>query len=381
MKPNLRRNEFIPLGAPDSVFLLCVIGLALLGFLIVASSSIEVASDRYGSPFALAIKHAIFVVVASVAGLIAYFIPTRWWYNYSGSFLFASMLLLAVILIPNVGLNVNGSTRWLDLGFFSLQPSEIVKFTMMLFLAAYLVRRLEEVRQKFSGFMKPMSVVFLIAILLLKQPDFGTLLILLCAVMGVLFLAGAPFIQYVMIGAALLLGLTAVAILEPYRLDRILTIFNPWAFRYGEGYQLTQALLAFGRGGLLGLGLGNSVQKLFYLPEAHTDFIFAILAEELGLMGVLSTVGVMILLIWRGFLAGRKAELNGRPFAAYFAYGLVLLITLQVILNLLVNIGLAPTTGLTLPLLSYGGSSLTMTGIGLGVIARVSADNLSGVKS
>ena len=381
MKFEIRRSDFVPLGLPDIHFVLAACALACLGLLLVASSSIEVASDRHGRPFSFAMKHGLFLAIASVGGVVAYLIPTRWWYHYATHFLLLSIILLAFILIPGVGLTVKGATRWLDLGFFNLQPSEIAKFTMMLFLASYLVRRLEEVRRQFSGFVKPMAVVGLIAVLLLLEPDYGTLLVLSCAVMGVLLLAGAPFTQYLVFGSALVLGLVFLAVIEPYRFERIETIFNPWADRYGAGYQLTQALLAFGRGGLLGMGLGNSVQKLFYLPEAHTDFVFAILAEELGLVGALSTVAVMTYLICRGFLIGRRAELGGRPFAAYFTYGLVLLIALQILINLAVNIGLAPTTGLTLPLLSYGGSSLVMTAVSLGVIARISADNLPGGRS
>tara|TARA_X000000950_G_scaffold43214_1_gene48532 strand:+ start:635 stop:1780 length:1146 start_codon:yes stop_codon:yes gene_type:complete len=378
VKFEIRRTDFIPLGLPDIHFVLAACALACLGFLLVASSSIEVASDRFGQPLSFAVKHMIFLLIASITGVVAYLIPTRWWYNYATYFLFASIVLLGIILIPGIGLTVKGATRWLSLGIFNLQPSEIAKFTMMLFLASYLVRRLEEVRQKFSGFVKPMAVVGLIAVLLLMEPDYGTLLVLSCAVMGVLLLAGAPFTQYIVFGSALVSGLIVLAVIEPYRFERIETIFNPWADRYGAGYQITQALLAFGRGGLFGMGLGNSVQKLFYLPEAHTDFVFAILAEELGLIGALFTVSVMTYMVWRGLLIGRRAELGGRPFAAYLTYGLVLLIALQILINLAVNIGLAPTTGLTLPLLSYGGSSLVMTAVSLGVIARISADNLPG---
>lgn len=378
MKLDMRAADFMPLGLPDRAFLLAAVSLAVMGLLLVASSSIEVASDRFANPFSFALKHSIFLAVAVVAASVAFLIPTRWWYNHATWLLFASLVLLAVILIPGVGHTVKGATRWLNLGFFNLQPSEIAKFTMMLFLAAYLVRRLEEVREKFSGFVKPMMVVALIAILLLLEPDFGTLVVIALAVMGVLLLAGAPFYQYLMIILALFCGMALLAVIEPYRLERIETMLDPWQDRYGSGYQITQALLAFGRGGLFGLGLGNSVQKLFYLPEAHTDFVFAILAEELGLLGALATVCLMALLIWRGLLIGRRAELTGRPFAGYLTYGLVLTLALQMVLNLAVNIGLAPTTGLTLPLLSYGGSSLVMTAVSLGVIARISADTVKG---
>ena len=350
----------------------------MLGLLMVASSSIEVASDQIGGPFGFAFKHFIFLILAVIFGVISFFIPTRWWYRYSTYFLMGSIALLGMILIPGVGHTVKGATRWLSFGFFSLQPSEIAKFTMMLFLAAYLVRRLEEVRSQFFGFFKPILIFALIGILLLREPDFATFFVLTFAVMGVLLLAGAPLTQYIMIAITLLSGLAYLALTEDYRLERIEAFFRPWEHRFGSGYQLTQALLAFGRGELFGLGLGNSIQKLFYLPEAHTDFVFAILAEELGLIGALATLSLMAVLVWRGFLIGRLAELSGRPFAAYLTYGLILIIAIQMSLNLAVNIGLAPTTGITLPLLSYGGSSLVMTTVSLGVISRISADTFNG---
>ena len=365
-----------PLGQPDFGFVLTGLTLALLGLLMVASSSIEVASDRHGSPFSFAIKHGIFLVIALGAGAITFMVPTKWWYRSATLFLVFSLVLLALVLIPGIGLEVKGARRWLDLGVINLQPSEVVKFTMMLYLAAYLVRRLEEVRTQFMGFLKPMAVVGLIAALLLAEPDFGTLMLIVLAVMGVLLLAGAPFNQYLMIGAAVVVGLAALAIIEPYRIQRFNVLLDPWDDRLGAGYQITQALLAFGRGGWFGLGLGNSVQKLFYLPEAHTDFVFAILAEELGLIGALSTLGLMSILVWRGLLIGRRAERDGRHFAAYLCYGLVLIIGLQMLVNLAVNVGIAPTTGLTLPLMSYGGSSLVVTMASLGVIARISADSI-----
>ena len=365
-----------PLGQPDFGFVLTGLTLAFLGLLMVASSSIEVASDRHGSPFSFAIKHGIFLVIALGVGAITFMVPTKWWYRSATLFLVFSLVLLALVLIPGIGLEVKGARRWLDLGVINLQPSEVAKFTMMLYLAAYLVRRLEEVRTQFMGFLKPMAVVGLIAALLLAEPDFGTLMLIVLAVMGVLLLAGAPFNQYLMIGAAVVVGLAALAIIEPYRIQRFNVLLDPWDDRLGAGYQITQALLAFGRGGWFGLGLGNSVQKLFYLPEAHTDFVFAILAEELGLIGALSTLGLMSILVWRGLLIGRRAERDGRHFAAYLCYGLVLIIGLQMLVNLAVNVGIAPTTGLTLPLMSYGGSSLVVTMASLGVIARISADSI-----
>ena len=272
-KREIRR--FFPLGLPDIHFVLAACALACLGLLLVASSSIEVASDRHGQPFSFALKHGLFLAIASAGSVVAYLIPTRWWYHYATHFLMLSMILLAIILIPGVGLTVKGATRWLDLGFFNLQPSEFAKFTMMLFLASYLVRRLEEVRRQFSGFVKPMAVVGLIAVLLLMEPDYGTLLVLSCAVMGVLLLAGAPFTQYLVFGSALALGLVFLAVELSFRENR--NNFR-WADRYGAGYQLTQALLAFGRGAT---GMGLTIQFKTVLPTRGAyRFVFAILAEE-----------------------------------------------------------------------------------------------------
>lgn len=375
---NWQLGAWRPLGAPDRTFVLMAVILAGLGLLMVASSSIEVSSDRFGNPLHIASRQALFLLIAAIAGVVAFCIPTRAWYDWSTPLLVFSILLLGLVLVPGVGLEVKGARRWLNLGVFNLQPSEVAKFTMMLFLASYLFRRLEEVRLHFSGFVKPLAVVAVVSALLLLEPDFGTLLILSAAVFGVLLLAGARLHQYLSIIAVMIAVFLILAFSADYRVDRILMLSDPWADRTGAGYQLTQALLAFGRGGITGLGLGNSVQKLFYLPEAHTDFVFAILGEELGLIGTLGTLLIFGILIWRGLGIARTAELSGRPFAAFFAYGIVLLFALQTLVNLLVNIGFAPTTGLTLPFLSYGGSSLVTTAVGLGVVARVSADSSAG---
>ena len=337
------------------------------------------ASDRFGQPFSFAMKHAFFLLIASIASVIAYLIPTRSWYHYATHFLLLSMALLAIILIPGVGLTVKGATRWLSLGIFNLQPSEITKFTMMLFLASYLVRRLEEVRQKFSGFVKPMAVVGLIAILLLMEPDYGTLLVLSCAVMGVLLLAGAPFTQYVVFGSALFLGLAILAVIEPYRIERIETIFNPWADRFGAGYQLTQALLAFGRGDYLEWD-SVILSRSCFSPRGPHRFrlrdprrrAWSYRCFDYGRIYDFYCVARFVdwpaCRTWRQALRRLSGVWACTPYRASNTY------------NLAVNTGLAPTTGLTLPLLSYGGSSLVMTAVSLGVIARVSADNLPGAQ-
>ncbi len=371
----LKLTSLKPIGSPDLLLLTSVFSLAFLGIILVASSSIELSAHRYSSPYYFSFKHCVFLFISFCSGLVAYLIPTRCWYRYSNFLLVSSVFLLVLVLI--IGREVNGAQRWIQLGSLNLQPSEFSKFTVMVFMATYLFRHLEEVRKaNWIGFIKPLLVVLSIAVLIFLGRDFGTFFILFCAVLGVLFLAGAPFVKFLVLVFSSVAASIWLIVSEPYRYQRLTVFLDPWDkdFRFGDGYQMVQSIVAFGRGDWIGMGLGNSVQKLFYLPEAHTDFIFAILAEEMGFLGALSTIFLMGLLIWRSLLIGRFAEVTGRPFAAYLVYGLALLLGVQIFLNLAVNVGLAPTTGIPLPLLSYGGSSLLVTAVGLGVIARVSAD-------
>jgi cell division protein FtsW len=279
-----------------------------------------------------------------------------------------------LVLIPGVGREVNGSRRWLSLGVLTLQSSEIAKLCVIIYLAGYLVRRQQEVREQWSGFIKPMVVLFAVTLLLLLEPDFGATVVTVGTAFAMIFLAGVRLGHFLLVILGSMLALVLLVYIEPYRMQRLITFMDPWADQFNTGYQLTQSLIAFGRGEWFGVGLGNSVQKLFYLPEAHTDFVFAIFAEEFGLLGALTVIGLFSTLIARILQIGRRAEHKQQLFSAYVAFGVALMISAQVFINIGVNIGLLPTKGLTLPFLSYGGSSLIVCCMALGIVFRINRE-------
>ncbi len=349
----------------------------LLGFglLMVASSSMEIAQSRYGDAFFLLKKQSLLLLPGVLAAFIVYHIPLRIWQEFSTVLLCVGIALLIMVLIPGVGREVNGSQRWLNLGFASFQPSELCKIFVVLYVSAYLVRRQEAVRNEWKGFLIPIAIVGLLVMLLLMEPDFGAVVVLLCAVMVMLFLAGVKLQQFLLLITACLVFAGIAASTATYRMKRLTAFTNPWVDQFGDGYQLTQSLIAFGRGEWFGVGLGESVQKLFYLPEAHTDFLFAILAEEFGLLGSLLVISVFSFLVVCGMLIGKKAEQRARIFPAYLAYGLSMLIAVQAFINMGVCSGLLPTKGLTLPFMSYGGTSLAISIVMLGFLLRVNFES------
>jgi len=285
----------------------------------------------------------------------------------------ASYVLLALVLVPGIGHEVNGSSRWINLGFYNLQPSEMAKLFMVFYFAAYLERRREEVIGSWTGFLKPMLLLAAAIVLLHFEPDHGAMVIMIGTSFSMIFLAGAKLHRFALVLALCLAAVAALAIMKPYVLDRFESFMNPWAeeYVYGEGYQLTQALIAFGRGGWFGEGLGNSIQKLYFLPEAHTDFVLAIVAEEFGLIGVSVVIGLFITLIAQAFAIGKRVEAKGDLFPAYVAYGIAMLFACQTLINVGVNIGLLPTKGLTLPFLSYGGNSLLVSLFMVAILVRI----------
>ena len=359
----------------DRFFLVIVACLLAIGILMVASASLVIAERQYHQPFYFLVRQLLFLGLGFIAILIIIRIPIDFWMKMSAPLLILALILLVLVLIPGIGRSVNGSRRWIGFGPLSLQVSEYVKMATVLFLASFLVRRQEEIRTKLSGFIKPMGLYCLIAILLLLEPDFGATTVIGCTVIGMMFLAGMKTWQFIVLILLVGLAFALLAISAPYRLERLTTFLNPWATAFGSGYQLTQSLIAFGRGGWFGVGLGNSVQKLFYLPEAHTDFLFAVLAEELGLFAVLTVIGLYALFVWRILRIGRLSQLKGKLFAAYVSYGFGIWLALQVFVNIGVNSGLLPTKGLTLPLISYGGSSLLIDCIAIGILLRIDYEN------
>ena len=355
----------------DTVLLGIVGALLLGGFVILSSASISISDNVAGNPFFYIQRQLVAAAIGALAGGVCLFIPMQVWRNLGPLMLLMGLVLLAVVLVPGVGYEVNGSTRWVRVGFMNLQVAEPARLCFLMYLAGYLVRRHKDVREQFVGFLRPMLVLTLACILLLKQPDFGAAIVLLATAMTMLFVAGARIRDFIVF---FLLGVVAVAaltIFEPYRMKRLTGFLDPWSDPFDSGFQLTQSLIAIGRGEWFGVGLGDSVQKLFYLPEAHTDFVFAVFAEEFGLLGSLVLIGLFLALLWRIFQLGIRAHNAERLFEAYLAIGLGTWLGLQAFINVGVNMGLLPTKGLTLPLISYGRSSLIIMMICIGLLLRV----------
>jgi cell division protein FtsW len=355
----------------DAQLVIAVLVLMTLGLVMVASASISIASRELGDPLFYFWRQSIYVCIGLASMLVATRIPLELWHRTSPVLLGVGVLLLMLVFIPGIGREVNGSMRWVSLGPLNLQPSEPMKLFMVLYLAGYLVRRRELVRNTVGGFIRPMSMLAVIGVLLLFEPDYGATVVLFTTALGMLFLGGVPFWSFLGWAAFIVVSMGLVVIAAPYRVERMLTFLNPWADPFGSGFQLTQALIAIGSGEWLGVGLGSSVQKLFYLPEAHTDFLFAVLAEELGMLGVLVVILLFTFIVWRAIAIGSRAERAKHGYGAHLAYGVALLIGLQAFVNIGVNMGILPTKGLTLPLMSYGGSSLVVNCLAVGLVMRV----------
>jgi len=358
----------------DSVILLTASLLLGFGLLMVASSSMVISGKYFGVPLHFFWRQLIYVAIGLAVAAFVLHVPSEKWEEMSPFWLIFVGILLVAVLIPGIGRQVNGSARWIYVGPVSLQVSEIAKFGVILYMAGYLTRHADEVKTQIMGFVKPMMVLGVLSILLLLEPDFGATTVIVLTALGMLFMAQVRLRHYFLLILLVALALGALALASPYRLARLTTFLNPWANAFDSGYQLTQSLIAFGRGGIFGVGLGNSMQKLFYLPEAHTDFLFAVLAEELGLIGELAIIVLFALFVWRGLLIGYRAHKVGACFQAYVAYGISLCFALQTMINIGVNTGLLPTKGLTLPFMSYGGSSIVISCMMVAVLLRVSND-------
>jgi len=355
----------------DPVLSMTVAVLLLVGLVMVASASVSVADKWPGNPFHYFERQLLFAGLGTTAAVLTFLVPTAAWERLSFALLIIALLALILVLVPGIGYEVNGSRRWIRLGLMNFQVSELARLLMLIYLSSYVVRRHAELRQSLKGFVKPLGLLLIAAALLLLEPDFGAATVLVATGLGVLFLAGVKlrhFMALVVIAAA---GLGIIAVSSAYRLRRLTTFLDPWADPFDSGFQLTQSLIAIGRGEMFGVGLGASVQKLFYLPEAHTDFVFAVLAEELGLAGIVMTLALIVLLVGRAFHVARRAAQAGLAFQAYLAAAFGIWLGLQSFINIGVNMGLLPTKGLTLPLLSYGGSSLLVTLGWLGIVLRI----------
>lgn len=355
----------------DPVLLTIVLTLLLGGFVILASASISISDNAAGNPFYYVQRQALAAVIGAVAGGICLFIPMRIWQSLGLLMLFVGLALLVLVLVPGVGYEVNGSTRWVRVGFMNLQVSEPARLCFLLYLAGYLVRRNKALREEFVGFLRPMLVMTFACVLLLKEPDFGAALVLLATALVMMFVAGARIRDFLLFFSTAVIAMATLAITSPYRMKRLTGFLDPWSDPFDSGFQLTQSLIAIGRGEWFGVGLGDSVQKLFYLPEAHTDFVFAVFAEEFGLAGSLILIALFLALLWRIFKLALRAADAERFFDAYLAIGLGTWLGMQAFINVGVNMGLLPTKGLTLPLISYGRSSLIITMICIGLLLRI----------
>ncbi|NGZ65887.1 cell division protein FtsW [Vibrio aestuarianus subsp. cardii] len=346
------------------------LGLMLTGLVMVTSASFPISSRLTEQPFHFMFRHAIFLMLALLTSSVVLQIPMKRWMQYSSVLLGLSFLLLIVVLLA--GKSVNGASRWIPLGLFNLQPAEVAKLSLFIFMSGYLVRKHDEVRQTFfGGFMKPIMVFGTLAALLLGQPDLGTVVVMLVTLFGMLFIAGAKLSQFIALMVAGVMAVIGLIAAEPYRIRRVTSFLDPWEDPFGSGYQLTQSLMAFGRGEWFGQGLGNSIQKLEYLPEAHTDFVFAVLAEELGFVGVVLVLLLIFSLVLKAVLIGKKAFEHDQQFGGYLAFGIGIWFAFQTLVNVGAAAGMVPTKGLTLPLISYGGSSLIIMSVAVAILLRI----------
>ena len=364
---------------PLPVLVVSAVALLVVGVVMISSASMDMAEATLGNGYHYVIRQLLYAAMGCVAALIAVNVPVSWWERSGWLMLGIGLAVLVLVLTP-LGRTVNGSTRWISMLVFNVQVSEVAKLCLIAYLAGYVVRRREELLNTWPGFLKPLVVLGVASVLLVIQPDFGATVVLVTAAAGMIFLSGVRLTRFAPLIAILAVLGTVLVVTQPYRLKRVVSYLDPWKDQFDSGYQLTQSLIAFGRGEWFGVGLGNSVQKLFFLPEAHTDFIFSIIAEEFGLVGALIVLGLFTALVVSGFVIARRAEKSGMPFGACFSYGLTLLIGLQAGINMAVATGLLPTKGLTLPLVSYGGSSLMVTCVAIGVLVRVEMERLDRVR-
>ncbi len=370
----LEKKKIIPSMLDGQVVFLYA-ALAIIGLIMVTSASVGIADQQTGDPFYYGKRQFLRLVLGVLLIGLAYRIPTDFWKQNGMVLMLTSILLLALVLVPGVGRTVNGSTRWLDLGFFTIQVSEIAKLFLIIYLSGYLVRRCEEFKAGPMGFIKPMLILAVASALLLLEPDFGAAAVLLMTGLGMMFLGGVRFGHFILFVLGTLSIMALLAMASPYRMARITSFLDPWADPFNSGFQLTQSLIAIGSGGFFGTGLGGSIQKLFYLPEAHTDFLFAIYAEELGFLGALFLIMMYAWFAIRCFQIGKVALSLKQDFGAFLVYGIGLLVSLQAIINMGVNMGALPTKGLTLPLISYGGNSILIMSFAVGLVLRVHLEN------
>jgi cell division protein FtsW len=366
-----RRRDELP-GQFDLGLLVAAGALASLGVIMVASSSIAIADGQHVGPFYYLTRHVVFLALGIGLGSVATRIELEWFERNAFVLLLLAIILLLLVFVPGLGLRINGARRWIRLGIAGFQSVEAEKLMFVVYLASYLVRHRENVQARLLSVIKPLCVAAILVVLLLLQPDFGSAALIIATSIGMVWLGGARLRNLFYLAIPVMPAIAWAAMTSDYRVKRLTSVLNPWEHPFDQGFQLTQALIAIGRGEWLGVGLGGSVQKLFYLPEAHTDFILAVIAEELGFFGILLVLVLFTALVGRALMLGLRAVERGQYFAGYCAFGVGLMIGLQTLVSIGVNLGVLPTKGLTLPLISSGGSSVLMTCAAIGLLLRVS---------
>ena len=365
----------------DTILLLTALALLLFGYVMVASASLHLGDKLADDSFYFPRHQLVHIALGLLVGIFAATVRLETWREISLPLYFAGLLLLLLVLIPGIGKVVNGSSRWINLLGLRIQVSELFKLIAVIYVASFIDRHITVVQTSVQGMLRPFLLLGIAALLLLKEPDFGATAVIMAVALGMLFLAGASLWQFgALIGVFIAAGAMLILTAE-YRLRRVLSFIDPWDDPLNSDFQLTQALIAFGRGEWSGVGLGSSVQKMFYLPEAHTDFLFSVIGEELGLVGTTAVILLFMVLVWRAFVIGRLAEECGTRFSAFLAYGIGVWFGLQAFINMGVNMGLLPTKGLTLPLMSYGGGSIMVMCAALAILFRVRSEAIAAVSS
>ena len=359
----------------DYVLISLFFVISFCGLLILASASVHFSDSIYGNPSAV-FNRQFFYFLLGVSGLLIFFLlPLSFWSNYDRVLLTLGFLLLLLVFVPGVGVEVNGANRWIRFAGFGLQPSEIMKFLSILYVSCYSVRRIKEIQSHWLGFFRPALIIVSIISVILIQPDLGSSAVIFISVLGVLFVAGVKIRQFLIVALLGLIGISLMIIFVPWRWERIISFVDPWSNPWGSGYQLTLSLMSIGRGDWFGVGLGQGLMKMGYLPDAHTDFIFSVIVEETGILGGLLIVSLLFGLSFRVFYIGRESLIRKNFFGFYFSYGVALLLGLHTFINVGVACGLLPTKGLTLPLISAGGTNLIIVCLMIGIILRIDYEN------
>ena len=358
----------------DKTLVFANISLLCIGYLMVSSASLHIGLMGMGDIYYYPVKQLIHIGIGLVVAVGIYCVPMRVWEDYGTQFFFLGIGLLVLVLVPGLGVEVNGSTRWIALPGFRFQVSEAVKLSVVIYMAGFVTRHGDLVTDKTYALGRPLVFLVTVCVLLLMEPDMGSAIVIMVIAMGIMFLGGARLQQFVLLVMVVVAAGALAIIFSEYRQKRINSFLHPWDDPLGDSFQLVQALMSFGRGEWLGVGLGSGVQKLFYLPEAHTDFLFSVLAEELGFVGVMVVILLFAAIVWRAFVIGEMAEALGERFSAFIAYGLGIWFAFQSFVNMGVNMGILPTKGLTLPFMSYGGGSMIIMCAAMALLYRINTD-------